>query len=213
MANDDEPRPGEGGLTRWSRLKRAAVVEKNKEKKTKIGPAPQEAKTAVQPPITSAPAATTETTDPNKKAEDVTKDLPSIESLGKDSDYSLFMREGVPEETRTAALRKLWRSDPAFAEPFPFEMHMEDYNKTFVPINAATDTLYRAGLGYLFDDDKDQAEAGEPAPSAPSGESPVSARKEIESEPREDAPGEATDATEKQTAEEQISMSGKKERG
>ncbi|MCC7015738.1 MAG: DUF3306 domain-containing protein, partial [Rhodospirillales bacterium] len=70
-----------------------------------------------------------------------------------ESDYTLFMREGVPEDKRVAALRKLWQSDPAFTEPFPFEIHMEDYNKTFTPINAATDTIFRAGLGYLFDED------------------------------------------------------------
>jgi hypothetical protein len=203
VADDDEPRPGEGGLTRWSRLKRAAAAEQKSKSETQMA-----ARTPASPPV----ARENGEADRSKAEEDVIKDLPSIESLGKDSDYSLFMREGVPEETRTAALRKLWRSDPTFTEPFPFEMHMEDYNKTFVPINAATDTLYRAGLGYLFDDDKDKAATGEAAASASPDESPVSARKEIASEPREDTPGEATDAVEKQTAEEQISIPGEKGR-
>ena len=158
MAKDDEPRlgegrlaPGEGRLERWSRLKREAVAEKTK--KAEPGQAPPEAKTAALTPAAPATPPEAGKTEEQKKIEDVTKDLPPLESLGKDSDYTLFMREGVPEETRTAALRKLWRSDPAFTEQFPFEIHMEDYNKTFTPINAATDTIYRAGLGYLFDDD------------------------------------------------------------
>ena len=117
------------------------------------GQAPPEAKTAALTPAAPATPPEAGKTEEQKKIEDVTKDLPPLESLGKDSDYTLFMRDGVPEETRVAALRKLWRSDPAFTEQFPFEIHMEDYNKTFTPINAATDTIYRAGLGYLFDDD------------------------------------------------------------
>jgi hypothetical protein len=151
VAEKDDPRPGEGRLARWSRLKREAVADGSK-KNPEIRPAPAEAKTAALAPAAPPPEAGA-TEDQKKKIEDVTKDLPPVEGLGKDSDYAPFMREGVPEETRVAALRKLWRSDPAFAEPFPFEMHMEDYNKTFAPINAATDTVFRAGLGYLIDDD------------------------------------------------------------
>jgi hypothetical protein len=163
VAKDDEPRsgegrlaPGEGRLERWSRLKREAVAEKTK--KAEPQQVPSEAKTAALTPAAPATPPEAGKTEDQKKIEDVTKDLPPIESLGKDSDYTLFMREGVPEEQRVAALRKLWRSDPAFTEQFPFEMHMEDYNATFTPINAATDTIFRAGLGYLFDDDKPETD-------------------------------------------------------
>ncbi len=38
--------------------------------------------------------------------------LPAVETLGADSDYSGFMRPGVPEALRVQALRKLWRSHP-----------------------------------------------------------------------------------------------------
>jgi hypothetical protein len=203
--HEPEARPGEGRLARWSRLKREAAVEKQPRSETM---------TAARVPAEAAPATpTTDEAERQKKIDEATKDLPPIESLGKDSDYSLFMREGVPEETRTAALRKLWRSDPAFTEPFPFEMHMEDYNKTFVPINAATDTLFRAGLGYLFDDDKGKPQVPPTTTSASPGESPVSEQKEIESRPHEHALGQAPETAEKKPAEEQISMSGKKERG
>ena len=41
--------------------------------------------------------------------------LPSVGSLGADSDYTVFMREGVPEALRVQALRKLWRSHPVIA--------------------------------------------------------------------------------------------------
>jgi hypothetical protein len=38
--------------------------------------------------------------------------LPPLESLGPDSDYTVFLRKGVPEALRLAALRKAWMSDP-----------------------------------------------------------------------------------------------------
>ncbi len=219
----EEDRTGEGRLARWSRLKREAVVEKKSIAEARQEPG--ETKTAALP---SAPPQTTSeagTAEQRKKIDDVTKDLPPIESLSKESDYTLFMREGVPEEARTAALRKLWRSDPAFTEPFPFEMHMEDYNKTFVPINAATDTLYRAGLGYLFDDDKAKAgttesrEGGSP-PGFTSDEveatasgSPIESLSSAHDEKIEiENIGSIRDATGEKPAEEKISMSGKKKR-
>jgi hypothetical protein len=38
--------------------------------------------------------------------------LPPLETLGPDSDYTVFLRRGVPEALRNAALRKAWMSDP-----------------------------------------------------------------------------------------------------
>jgi hypothetical protein len=42
-------------------------------------------------------------------------DLPDIESLTGESDFTAFMKEGVPEDLKNLALRKLWRSDPVYA--------------------------------------------------------------------------------------------------
>jgi hypothetical protein len=42
------------------------------------------------------------------------EDLPDIDSLDENSDFSAFMRNGVPEALRNRALRKLWQTDPAF---------------------------------------------------------------------------------------------------
>jgi hypothetical protein len=40
--------------------------------------------------------------------------LPSIDSLTVDSDFTVFMKPGVPKRVQTMALRKLWRLNPAF---------------------------------------------------------------------------------------------------
>ncbi|MGB8182007.1 MAG: DUF3306 domain-containing protein, partial [Stellaceae bacterium] len=78
-------------LARWSRLKRRARQ-------------PQPSDTA---PV-SATAATPAVETPPET-------LPPVESLTAESDYRIFMQPGVPEVTRNAALQKLWRSDPVFA--------------------------------------------------------------------------------------------------
>jgi len=52
-------------------------------------------------------------------AEDATAidpaDLPDIDSLDRESDFTAFMKEGVPEDLRVRALRKLWTTDPVLA--------------------------------------------------------------------------------------------------
>lgn len=40
--------------------------------------------------------------------------LPLIDSLTVDSDFTVFMKPGVPKAVQTMALRKLWRLNPAF---------------------------------------------------------------------------------------------------
>jgi len=54
-------------------------------------------------------------------------DLPDIETLDKDSDYTAFMRDGVPEELKKLALRALWRSDPVLANLDGLNDYDEDY--------------------------------------------------------------------------------------
>lgn len=44
-----------------------------------------------------------------------------IASLTKDSDFTIFMRPGVPEEVRIMALRKLWTTDPIYNQVSPHE--------------------------------------------------------------------------------------------
>jgi len=90
-----ESERNEGFLRRWSRRKIEASEDV-------AAPAPAE------PTATDADEAAVE--------EPVAiEDLPDIDTLDRDSDYTVFMRAGVPEELRTLALRKLWRSDPVLA--------------------------------------------------------------------------------------------------
>lgn len=95
---------GSGFLSRWSRRKRQTQASTGPIRPFGIG----EADIRDAPPRSGPPAAA-----PEDPPLDVLAELPSVESLTADSDFTLFLRKGVPRALRTAALRKLWLSDPA----------------------------------------------------------------------------------------------------
>lgn len=113
----------EGPLSRWSRRK-AESRDDAKPVRTRgsAAPAPPE-----EPSATGAAPAVVEPggTEPDSAAPP--PDLPDIESLNADSDFTVFMREGVPSELRKLALRKLWRSDPIFANVDGLMEYGEDF--------------------------------------------------------------------------------------
>jgi hypothetical protein len=81
------PESGEGFLGRWARLKRTKAVEVSE-------PAAE---------ISEGPEA--EPFDPAS--------LPALDTLDAVSDYTAFLKPGVPRELRTLALRRAWATDPA----------------------------------------------------------------------------------------------------
>ncbi|MGP1396574.1 MAG: DUF3306 domain-containing protein [Inquilinaceae bacterium] len=88
---------GDGGfLDRWSRRKRDAA-QAAKAPATK--PAPQE------PEGDEAPV----------DAEFIAN-LPAIDDITADTDLTPFVRRGVPQALRNAALRKVWAADPAIRD-------------------------------------------------------------------------------------------------
>jgi hypothetical protein len=77
----------EGFLGRWARLKRSRVAEVSE-------PAAEEASEPEAEPFDPA-------------------SLPALDTLDAVSDYSAFLKPGVPRELRTLALRRAWATDPA----------------------------------------------------------------------------------------------------
>lgn len=57
--------------------------------------------------------------------EEAVRDLPPIESLNKDSDFTPFLAQNVPEFLKRQAYRVLWRSDPFFN----FRDGLDDYDE------------------------------------------------------------------------------------
>jgi len=116
-----------GFYGRWSRRKQQA----------RDGELPVEDEAATERPVESATAVavTTETgevapdsLDPETPAAPVLTDadMPSLESLGAESDYSGFMSEGVSEKLRNKALRQLFSG-----AQFNITDGLDDYDEDF----------------------------------------------------------------------------------
>ncbi len=138
----------ESAFARWARMKRArtaasAPVAADPVDAGSDGAAGSSASAA--PPV--APGSDESAAHSDRTAP---PDLPDIESLTKDSDFTVFMREGVPEDIRRLALRRLWRSDPVFANLDGLRDYGEDYSQVGT-VAAEIGTIYRAGAGYLAD--------------------------------------------------------------
>jgi len=69
------------------------------------------------------------TRDQDAAAKSPPPDLPPIEKLTIDSDYRAFFHPKVSEDTRRAALKKLF-SDPRFNVMDRMDVYIDDYSKT-----------------------------------------------------------------------------------
>lgn len=90
-------------------------------------------------------------------------ELPDIDSLDGSSDFSAFMQQGVPEDLQRLALRKLWTSDPVYANLDG----LNDYDPEHVTFLVQAAEAAKEVLKKVLDGD------GEPAAEAPA-ETPVS---------------------------------------
>lgn len=75
---------------------------------------------------------------PDAVSTDVPRILPTqedVEKLTRDSDYSVFMAQGVDESVRRSAMKKLF-SDPHFNVMDGLDVYIEDFTK-FEPITPA----------------------------------------------------------------------------
>jgi hypothetical protein len=102
---------GENFLGRWSRRKQA-------QQDTEDAPAVED---------TEDGEATAPDAEDGDNAAIDPADLPDIDSLGKDSDFTVFMQDGVPEALRNRALRKLWTTDPVLANLDGLNDYEEDF--------------------------------------------------------------------------------------
>ena len=139
-------------LSRWSRLKRTAV--KPEPEAVDVAPpveaVPHPVAVAEEVPADSAlpDALTSATEDADGETDDPLKDLPPVEELTGESDYTPFLRAEVPEDVHRQALRKLWTSDPIYANDDGLKDYADDYASLFTG-NVPVKTLYRVGEGFL----------------------------------------------------------------
>lgn len=112
-------------LSRWSRKKReaeelppqaAAPAAKDTE--------PKES-TALAAPADGTKATRTEADEPKFDL----ASLPTLDSIGPDTDIRQFLRAGVPAELTRAALRRAWASDPAIRDYIGLSENSWNFNE------------------------------------------------------------------------------------
>lgn len=101
---------GEGFLDRWSRRKRTARPAEPQA----TGPDPQ---SATQPDLAPEPAPPLVPPDPPETLppEELAR-LTPLEQMDADTDLGQFLRKGVPQALRNAALRRKWMLNPAIRD-------------------------------------------------------------------------------------------------
>src|SRR2546430_2589068 len=134
-------------LSRWSRRKLAAAAE---------APAPAPASA---PAVVPAPA-----TAPGVLAPSAALELPPVESLTFDSDFTAFLQPGVDDKVKRAALKQLFR-DPRFNIMDGLDTYIDDYTKADpIPPDIVADLLQR---GFSSTSETGGGEAGAtPRPKA-----------------------------------------------
>lgn len=125
---------------------------------------------------TDAVFAGIEEEDLTEEQEEIVAGLPPVESLVEGSDFTPFLKDGVPEFMKRKALRMLWRASPFFN----LRDGLNDYDEDFNIIDKVIDEMvgnYKVGRGHLseeelrdmmpeearraFDEDEEEAEEGE----------------------------------------------------
>jgi hypothetical protein len=160
----------ENFLTRWSRRKR--VAEEPARPAPAADAAPDEAAEAggpasAKPPAVGVPEPPKPTFNPAT--------LPSLDSIGAQTDIRAFLQAGVPSALRLAALRRAWAADPAILNFKGLAENDWDFTATdsmrgFGELDPGTDV--KKMLAQMFDQtpraEETPVAAPTPAPEAPS---------------------------------------------
>ena len=120
-------------LDRWSRRKRAQQETDRAEQEATLRP--------VVLPETGEPQLPGEA-----ETAAIVESLPDIETLDENTDFTAFLRDGVPEALRRQALRKLWRLNPVFANLDGLNDYDEDFTLAASALTQVK-TLYQVGKG------------------------------------------------------------------
>ena len=145
-------------FSRWSKLKTdsrkrrgAALPGFATEPEQALPAAPEPATAEPGPdPATEEGASREQEAPPADAAEEEVypEDLPEIETLDKDSDYSVFMSEKVSDAIRNRALRKLWLSDPVLANLDGLVDYGEDFTDAAMVVKNMQ-SVYKVGRGMV----------------------------------------------------------------
>ncbi len=134
MSSDDGQ---DGFLSRWSRRKRGLEAE----------PAPDDAIRPEADENAGADEPDTPAEDPELVANREAAEAVDLETLTYESDFTIFMKRGVPSALKNAALQKLWRSNPVLAVVDGLNDYDEDF-RIAEGIAGQFQSAWKVGKGY-----------------------------------------------------------------
>ena len=104
------------------------------------------------------------------QSEQAKTELPSVETLNADSDFTPFLKEGVPSLLKRAALRKLWKTDPILANLDG----LNDYDDDFVKMGVGKIVKTAYTISQKFITKHQEPILGEPEKSETASNDPSS---------------------------------------
>ncbi len=146
---------------RWAKRKEAA-------KPDRTAALEADDPTAAEPTIPEDDAGTREPVD---GADVAPEDLPDIDTLDETSDYSVFMGDGVPDDLRNRALRKLWLNNPVFSVIDGLDEYDEDFTDAALAVQGKLKSAYQVGRGYAKEIAEESSQT--PGPEAEDITAPV----------------------------------------
>lgn len=158
----ESDKPDETFLSRWARRKAAVRAEEQTAASASVQ-APEEEEEAVDPAT-----------------------LPPIESLTAESDFSVFMKKGVPAALRMAALRKLWLTEPSVVNYKPLVDYDWDFNAPGYGELLPTDDIEKFARTVFEGTRREDAPQENAVPADPSSEPPQIAAAPPAEEPLND---------------------------
>ncbi|MDZ7712278.1 MAG: DUF3306 domain-containing protein [Rhodovibrio sp.] len=170
MADDTD----KGFLSRWARRKQRAAREpeaKPAGRGTPGQPTPSEPEPSEPTPSEA------ERAEAEARRQELIDSLPEPEQLGPEDDYTRFLQDGVPDDLRQRALRRLWTSNPVFANLDGLNDYDLDYTDAATVVENLK-TAFQAGRGMVTKEEREaeaaaaeRAARGEPDPETDAPES------------------------------------------
>ena len=203
MTMSDDKSDESDFMNRWSRKKaeaRTATVPEEEAIATPVDPEalPDQPIAALDPEAEAGDDA-----DAAVDSEEIPPEIADIDidSLDYNSDFTVFMKDNVPEVIRRRALRQLWRSNPILANVDGLNDYDDDFTDAALVVKGLK-SAYKIGKGYLTDEDRDEegkdeeaAKTAETAEAeATSGESADSVASDEDAEPSDSEVSEDSDA-------------------
>jgi len=122
-----------------------------------------------------------------KEAREKPPELPPLDKLTPESDFSGFMHPKVEDALRRAALKKMF-ADPHFNIPDPFEPYSRDWTVGEPIPDEMMATLNQARTLLFSDKEKEQALAADLARAEEDAYAEQEKRDQLETEARDDEP-------------------------